>query len=61
MYSLTINPDRSAVYTEMTAGVQTTTVIPSDDFMAIMLQAPSGPTRWEDIDAAIDAYLAARG
>ena len=61
MFSLTINPDKSAVYTEMTGGVQTTSLIPSEDFMQIMMQQPVGANRWDDLDNAIDAYLANKG
>ena len=60
MHSLTINPDRSAVYTEIKDGVQTTTLIPTTDFTSLMAQAPSGDSWWDGLDALIDAYIAAK-
>lgn len=57
MHSLTINPDKSAVYTELSDGVQMTYTIPSDDFVALMAQPPSGGSWWAGLDALLDAYI----
>ena len=57
MYSLTINPDKSAVYTEMKDGVQTTVLLSSDVFMTIMNAQPTGTSRWEDLSVVLNSVI----
>lgn len=52
MYSLTINPDRSATYTEMVDNVQETHHIPAEAMESILT-----PELLAELNAAFQSYL----